>query len=117
MAYEILSDKSYSFALKIVELYRYLRESHQNYGLGDQVLRSGTSIGANISEAVYSQSTSDNISKLSIALKEANETKYWLRFLTDASYILEETGCKMLEDCEELIKMLVAVIKTLKSKV
>lgn len=117
MAYEILSNKSYTFALNVVKMYRCLVDKRLNYGLGDQIIRSATSIGANISEAIYAQSTSDNISKFSIALKEANETKYWLRLLTDASYVSEEEGRKMLENCEELIKMLVAVVKTLKSKV
>ncbi len=115
MAYEILDKKSYDFALRIVNLYKYLKDNKNNYGLGDQIVRSGTSIGANISEGIFSQSNSDNIAKFTIALKEANETRYWLRLLRDAGVITKEQGDSLIEDCAEIIKILVASIKTLKN--
>ncbi len=115
MAYEIIESKSYAFAKRIVKLHKYLRKEQNHYGLGNQVLRSGTSIGANVNEAVYSQSVLDNISKLSIALKEANETRYWLRLLTDTGYITVEEGNSLLTDCTELIKILTAIVRSLKT--
>ncbi len=116
MPYEILSEKSYAFAIRIVRMYKHLKSKDMAYGLGNQVLRSGTSIGANISEAIYSHTTADNIFKFSIALKEANETRYWLRLLSDTDYISQEVGQSMIGDCEEIIKLLTSAIKTLKSK-
>ncbi len=116
MAYEILSEKSYAFAIRVVRMYKALKERHMAYGLGDQVLRSGTSIGANISEAIYSSTTADNVYKFSIALKEANETRYWIKLLTDTEYITQKQSHSMLTDIEEIIKMLTSVVKTLKEK-
>ncbi len=116
MAYEVLSDKSYSFAVRVVELHKRLKKKKQNYCMGDQVLRSATSIGANVCEGIYSQSILDNIAKFSIALKEANETRYWLRLLKDTGYINEEEGTQLIIDCFELIKILIAILKTLKSQ-
>ncbi len=116
MAYEILQDKSMSFAIRIVNMYKHLKTHHQNYGLGDQVLRSGTSIGANISEAIYSQSVADNISKFHIALKEASETRYWIKLLTHTNYITTEQGNSLIADCSELISILITTIKSLKAK-
>ncbi len=116
MAYETLSDKSYAFAIRVVRLHQHLREAHQSYGVGDQMLRSGTSIGANVSETVFSQSIADNVVKFSIALKEANESRYWLRLLGDTDTITAEQCHSMVADCEELIGLLVKTIKTLKSK-
>jgi four helix bundle protein len=106
-------DKSYRFALRIVKLYRYL-SSNREYILSKQVLRSGTSISALLSEAKYAQSKADFISKLSIALKEANETHYWLRLLKDSDYLTLQEYQNIEPDIEELIKLLVSSIKTLK---
>ncbi len=117
MAYEILEQKSYTFALRVVKMHKELRAKRMNYGIGDQVLKSATSVGANISEAIFSQSVPDNIAKFAISLKEANETRYWLRLLTDAEYLSKEKGEQLISECTELIKMLVAVSKTLKSRI
>ena len=89
MAYNtgIITEKTYHFALRIVKAYRYLKEEQNEYVLSKQMLRSGTSIGANCKEAIYAQSTLDFINKLSIALKEASETEYWLDLLHDSQYI------------------------------
>jgi len=112
-----LKDKSYKFALRIVRLYKFVVEDKKEYVLTKQVLRSGTSIGANITEANQAQSTADFIHKLSIAHKEAFETEYWLCLLRDAEYITEKQAESLITDCNELQKMLTASIKTSKSKI
>ena len=113
MRENVLKTKSYAFALRIVKLYKYL-QTHKEYVLSKQLLRSGTAVGALVSEAEFGQSRMDFVSKLSIALKEANETLYWLSLLKDAEYI----SAKMLEsiepDARELVKLLVASINTTK---
>ncbi len=112
MAESIVYTKSYAFAIRIVKLYSYLKSHNLNYGPGNQVLRSGTSIGANANEAKYAQSDADFISKLRISLKEANETRYWLSLMKDTDIISEEQADSMLADCEELIKILVSIVLT-----
>ena len=112
----ILRDKSYLFALRIVKLHKHLVAYHKEYTLSKQVLRSGTSIGALVREAQYAQSSKDFINKLSIALKEANETEYWLILLTDSDYITTEMHANIQPDINELIKMLTASINTAKKK-
>lgn len=110
----ILKDKSYSFAIKIVKLSQFLQNERKEFVLSKQVLRSGTAIGALIREAEFGQSRADFISKMSIALKEANETEYWICILKDTGY-LEENEFKILQsECKELIAMLVSSIKTAK---
>jgi four helix bundle protein len=109
----ILKAKSYAFALRIVKLYRYLCK-HKEYVLSKQVLRSGTAVGALVSEAEFGQSKVDFISKLSIGLKEANETLYWLSLLKDSEFIDEKMHKSMQPDIEELIKLLISSIKTAK---
>ena len=116
MTTNILRDKSYAFALRIVKLSQYLIAEQREYVLSKQVLRSGTSIGANIEEAFQGQSTADFINKLSIANKEAHETNYWLRLLRDSSLLTEAQANHLLDDCIELQRMLVAAIKTSKAK-
>ena len=113
----VLRDKSYSFALRIVRLYRYLKNEHREYVLSKQVLRSGTSIGALVREAQYAQSRKDFINKLSVSLKEANETDYWLNLLKDTSYISEKMHESIESDVKELIKILTSSIKTTKKAV
>ena len=113
MKENILKTKSYAFALRVVKLYRYLC-SHKEYVLSKQVLRSGTAVGALVSEAEFGQSKADFISKLSIALKEANETLYWLSLLKDTGYIDEKMFESIKPDNEELIRLLVSSIKTAK---
>ena len=116
MKENILKTKSYSFALRIVKLYQYLC-SHREYVMSKQVLRSGTAIGALVSEAEFGQSKADFVSKLSIALKEANETLYWLNLLKDSEYLDEKMFQSIKPDIEELVKLLVSSIKTAKRNV
>jgi len=116
MKENVLRDKSYQFALRIVKLYKYLSDEKKEYVLSKQILRSGTSIGANVEEANQAQSTADFIHKLSLALKEAFETSYWLRLLRDSEILSEKQANSVLEDCEELQKLLTASIKTTKAK-
>ena len=111
----ILKSKSYEFALRVVKLYKYLCDEKKEYVLSKQVLRSGTSIGANIEEASQAQSKSDFIHKLSIAHKEAFETNYWLRLLRDSEILENKIAQSLLKDCEEVQKMLTASIKTSKN--
>ncbi|SRR5258708_38736941 len=111
----VLKDKSYGFALRIIKLYKHLCETKKEFVLSKQVLRSGTSIGANIAEANQTQSKSDFIHKLSIAHKESFETDYWLNLLRDSDYISSSQAESLLQDCVELEKLLTASIKTAKA--
>jgi four helix bundle protein len=115
MKENILKEKSYLFALRIVKMCRFLTEEKREFILSKQVLRSGTSIGANIEEAGQGQSKSDFIHKLSISLKEAVETNYWLRLLRDSEYLSENQAESLLNDCRELEKLLTSSIKTAKT--
>ena len=110
----IIVDKSKAFAVRIVKMCRYLHEERHEFVLSKQVLRSGTSIGANVKEAIRGQSTADFIAKMNIALKEASETEYWLELLTDTDYLSHSMSDSVLSDCVELIKLLTAIIKTAK---
>lgn len=109
-------DKSYAFARRCVKLYKYLCEEKKEYILSKQLLRSGTSIGANIAESQYGQTKMDFASKLSIAQKEAGETEFWLKLLGDEDYITESQAESMLKDCRELVKLLQSITKTLYQK-
>lgn len=111
----ILKEKSYQFSLAIVKIVTQLQADKREYVLSKQVLRSGTSVGANIEEANQAESKADFIHKLSIANKEANESHYWLRLLVDSELLEPSIGRKLLTDCSELIKILTASIKTSKS--
>jgi four helix bundle protein len=111
----IIGNKSYAFALQIISVYKSLNEKNE-YILSKQILRSGTSIGANVNEAIFAVSKKDFVNKLSIALKEARETKYWLNLLKDSNYINKEIFKKSNEDCEELIKILSSIILTTKQR-
>ena len=112
----IIKNKSYSFAIRIVNLYKYLNENNNIYSLANQILRSGTAIGALMSEADHAQSKADFLSKANIALKEANETYYWLSLLHDTNYINDSQYQSLKVDCEELIKVLVTIVKTTKER-
>lgn len=116
MRESILRNKSYAFALNIVELYKSLTSENREFILSKQLMRSGTSIGANIREAEFAQSGKDFIHKMSIALKEANETDYWLSILKDSNYITIKSFDILSNKNQELIKMLVSTIKTMKNK-
>ena len=111
----ILRDKSYKFALRIVKLYKHLAEEKKEYVLSKQILRSGTSIGANIAEGNQAQSKPDFIHKLSIAHKESFETEYWLCLLRDGEFITEKQAESLIIDCQEVQKILTSSIKTAKS--
>lgn len=111
----LIQSKSYQFALRTVKLFGYLSKEKKEFVLSKQILRSGTSIGANIEEAIGGQSKADFIAKLQIALKESRETHYWIRLLIDSNYLDKKPGESILNDCEELLKLLSAILKTSKS--
>jgi four helix bundle protein len=114
MKKSVLRDKSYAFAIRTVRLVQFLQTESKEFVLSKQVLRSGTAIGALISEAEFGQSRADFINKMNVALKEANETEYWLRLLMDTNYIEQKLFESLHTDCRELIAMLVSTVKTLK---
>ena len=113
----VLSDKSYSFALKVVKLCLIIQKNQKEYVLTRQLLRSATSVGANAEEAIGGYSDNDFIYKLSISYKEARETKYWIRLLKDAEIFNEKIGNELLEDVEEILKILGASIRTMRSRI
>jgi four helix bundle protein len=115
MGKHIVREKSFSFALRIIKLYKYLTEEKREYVLSKQVLRSGTSIGALIREAEQGESKADFIHKLAISLKEAKETEYWLELLFYSDYIEEKSYQSIYADVQEIIKLLTSIIKTSKS--
>jgi len=110
----VLKSKRYFFSIRVVRLCQYLNKEKKEFLLSKQVLKSGTAIGALIREAEFGQSKADFVSKLSIALKEANETAYWLSLLKDTDYITNDEFSSIKIDCDELIKILVVSIKTAK---
>ena len=110
----VVADKSKAFSLRIIKLYQYLGTEKKEYVMAKQILASGTSIGANIREALHAQSRKDFFAKMYISYKEANETAYWLELLHESEYIEEEAFESIYEDCKELIKMLTAITKTSK---
>jgi len=112
----VIKDKSYTFALRIVKAYKYLAKDKNEFVLSKQLLRCGTSIGASVREAEYAQSLPDFINKLSVALKEANETEYWLMLLKDTEYIDNEVYSSVIDDCQELLRLLISAINTSKKK-
>jgi len=107
----IIADKSKAFAIRIIKLYKYLCEKNE-FVLSKQVLRSGTSIGANVREATVSQSKKEFVAKMNIALKEAHETDYWLELLYETQFIAQTEFTSLQIDCAELIKLLTSIIKT-----
>ena len=113
----LIKEKSYVFALRMIKAYKFLTTEQREFILSKQMLRSGTSIGALVREAEFAQSSSDFIHKLSIALKEANETEYWLLLLKDSEYISEVAFHSVHTDCVELIKLLTSIINTTKKKI
>ena len=105
----LIADKSKKFSVRIIKLGKYLNEEKKEFILSKQIIRSGTSIGANVMESVYAQSLSDFHSKLKIALKEALETSYWLDLLHETDYIETNAFESINADCKELIKLLIAI--------
>ena len=112
----VIVDKSKFFAIRIVNAYKYLTQEKCEFVMSKQLLQSGTSIGANVKEAIRGQSKPDFYSKLNIALKEASETEYWLEILYETEYIDKKLFESINEDCQELIKLLVSITKTQKQK-
>lgn len=109
-----IEEKSFQFAVRIVKLCRYLRDEKKEFILSKQLLRAGTSIGANIAESQQAQSRPDFISKLCIALKEASETNYWLRLLRATDYLSETEYRTMIVQCKELKRLLTSILKSTK---
>ena len=116
MKENLLIDKSISFASRIIKLHQYLIKTQKETIISKQIVRSGTSIGANINEANYGQSKADFFSKMHIALKETAETEYWLKLLTISDFITEDMGKSLLNDCLEIKRILIASINTAKEK-
>ena len=110
----LILQKSKAFAIRIIRLYQYLMDEKKEFIMSKQILRSGTSIGANVKESVRAQSTADFLSKMQIALKEASETEYWLELLAETEYLSEKASGSLLQDCRELIKLITAIVKTSK---
>lgn len=113
MKENIALEKSEQYAIRIVHLYRYLCDNKKEYVLSKQILRSGTSIGANLSESEYAVSKKDFLSKVYIALKECAETLYWLRLLYHTHYLEENLYTSLYKDCEEIKRILQATTKTI----
>ncbi len=114
MSENILQEKSYKFALRIVKLSEYLNDEKREFILSKKILDSGTSIGVLIEESKQGENRADFLQKLSIANKEAFKTNFWLRLLRDSNFLSEKQAQSLLDDCEELQKMLVASLKTTK---
>ncbi len=115
MRKNVLKDKSFIFALRIVKMYKYLTNVKKEYIMSNQLLRSGTAIGALVREAEHSESKADFIHKLSISLKEANETEYWIDLLHQSGYIEDENYNSIIEDTREMLRLLISIIKTSKT--
>ncbi|HLP86908.1 MAG TPA: four helix bundle protein [Candidatus Paceibacterota bacterium] len=111
----VIKNKSYNFSLKIIKIYQDLTKDKKEFILSKQLIRSGTSIGANIEEAIGAQSRNDFISKISISYKETRETHYWLQLLTDSNFLNKQQSDTLIYDCEELLKILGSILRTSKS--
>ena len=108
----IVLQKSNSFALRCIKLYRYIVDNKREFVMSKQLLRSGTSIGANVKEALRGQSRADFALQMNIALKEASESEYWIELLSESDYLTKEQGADILGDCQELIRLLTSMVKT-----
>lgn len=111
----VVQIKSYAFAVRIVKIFNYLSEEQKEYVLSKQLLRCGTSIGANIEEAIGGQSEKDFFAKLTISYKEARETHYWIRLLKDTDYLSIEEADSLLKDVDELLRIIGSIQKTLRN--
>ncbi|HEY9285686.1 MAG TPA: four helix bundle protein [Pyrinomonadaceae bacterium] len=110
MKENVVKEKSFAFAVRVVNLYRHSTEQRKEFVLSKQVLRSGTSIGANVEEAIGGQSRADFVSKLSIAYKEARETSYWLRLLRETKYLDESEAASILNDLDEILRIIASIL-------
>jgi four helix bundle protein len=111
----VVQNKSYDFALRIVKVYKYLSQEKKEFVLSKQLLRSGTSVGANIEEAIGGQSKADFFAKLTIAYKEARESKYWIKLLRDSDYLTLEQSDDLLKDVEELLRIIGSIQKAIRN--
>ncbi|HNX07916.1 MAG TPA: four helix bundle protein [Bacteroidales bacterium] len=116
MSKSIVRDKSFNFAIRVIRLYKFLIDEKKEFVMSKQLLRSGTSIGANLAEQEFAISDADYLNKTSIALKEAAESSYWLDLLHETEYLTDSEYNNIITDCNELIKMLVVSVKTIKTK-
>ena len=110
----IIAAKSFAFAVRCVNLYKFLCEEKHDYVIGKQLLRSGTSIGANVKEAIRAVSKADFSAKMGISLKEASESEFWIELLADTGYITSQQAESILADCRELLKLLMSISKSSK---
>ena len=111
----VIQYKTYDFSVRIIKLYQFLVKEKQEFILSKQILRCGTSIGANVEEAIGGQSKKDFFAKLSISYKEARETHYWIRLLFDTDYIDKNMKISLLQDVEEILKIIGSILKTIKT--
>ena len=116
MQQNAIFEKSFDFAVRIVKLYKYLTQEHKEFTLSKQLLKSGTSIGANVAEAQRGQSKADFTTKMCIALKEANETEYWLRLLYRTDYLTKSQYTSIMQDMKELLGLLTSICRTANTK-
>ncbi len=116
MSDNVVVDKSFSFAVRIVNLCKYLQSEHKEYVLSKQLIRSGTSVGANIEESQSAQSTADFIHKLSISQKEIRETNYWIKLLFKTDFLDEKMYESLKSDADEMVRLITSIIKTTKGK-
>lgn len=116
MKENVVQVKSYAFAVKVVNTYKRIQQEKKEFVLSKQFLRSGTSIGANIEEAIGGQSRKDFFAKLTISYKEARETKYWIRLLRDTGYLEEDISEDLLKDIEELLRIIGSIQKTIRNE-
>jgi four helix bundle protein len=112
----VLAEKSFAFSIRMVNCYKFLTDSKKEFVMSKQLVRCGTSIGANIHESIYAQSASDFVSKLSISLKEASETSYWLKLLSETHYLDTKMYASLKHDIDELLRLLISSIKTSKNR-
>ncbi|CCX61273.1 MAG TPA: four helix bundle protein [Mediterranea massiliensis] len=115
LKFNTIEVKSYDFAIRIVNLHKYLNRQKEIHSLSNQMLRSGTAIGALIQEAVHAQSKADFLNKMNVSLKEANETMYWIRLLHSTHYLKDNEFASIHKDCEEIVKLLASIVKTTKA--
>ncbi|MEK7485783.1 MAG: four helix bundle protein [Planctomycetota bacterium] len=116
MRKNVVKDKSFAFALRMVKLYRFLCEQKKEFVLSKQLLRSGTAIGALVREAEHAESKADFVHKMAIALKEANESNYWIDLLFQSEYIDKKSYISINTDIDELLKLLTSIIKSSKTQ-
>lgn len=111
----IIANKTYAFAIRVIKLYKFLITGKKEFVLSKQILRSGTAIGALVKEAEHAQSKADFLNKMNVALKEANESEYWLMLLKDTEYISQGEFTSMEADCSEILKLLISIVKSTKA--